>query len=114
MRYSEDCPQYLQCRDTKPVPRDRYRLLKQGSIRKLRVPNLIGLLDLLRASDNQSIEAQERLVQCAYGTQANEGDYQYTAFTRALLGSYLREAGFVNIRFAPKDVWFFDVEAERP
>jgi len=108
---AQDCLEHFPRCDTKPALAEWHRLLKPGGVLKLRVPNLIGLLELLTAPDRQSIADQELLVQCAYGTQAYNGDYHQTAFTRRLLEHYLTEAGFVKIVFTPKDHWLFDVVA---
>lgn len=80
---------------------------------KLRVPNLIGLLELFLWKDKQSIEDQEVLVQCLFGTQAYDGDWHLTGFTEILLKHYLEKAGFCQIEFKNKDHWLFDVSCKK-
>lgn len=110
---AQDCLEHFPRCDTEPALAEWSRLLKLGGILKLRVPNLIGLLELFLWESKQSVEEQKTLVQCLYGTQAYEGDWHFTGFTQILLQHYLEKAGFDNIKFDTKDHWLFEVTCEK-
>ena len=67
---AQDCLEHFPRCDAEPTLLEWSRLLKCGGILKLRVPNLIGLLELFNWESKQSVEDQKTLVQCLYGTQA--------------------------------------------
>lgn len=106
---AQDCLEHFPRCDTKPALAEWSRLLKSGGVLKLRVPNLLGLLELFTWQDKQSIADQEMLVQCLFGTQAYNGDWHLTGFTQPLLSHYLTEAGFGNLQFSSRDHWLFEV-----
>lgn len=106
---AQDCLEHFPRCDTEPALSEWSRLLKPGGVLKLRVPNLIGLLELFSGEERQSIKDQKTLVQCLFGTQACEGDWHLTGFTQLLLEHYLENAGFFKIEFVTKDCWLFDV-----
>ncbi|MBD1926664.1 methyltransferase domain-containing protein [Trichocoleus sp. FACHB-90] len=110
---AQDCLEHFPRCDTEPTLAEWSRLLKSGGILKLRVPNLIGLLELFLWEEKQSIEDQKTLVQCLFGTQAYEGDWHLTGFTQLLLEHYLEQAGFFKIKIQSKDHWLFDVVCEK-
>jgi predicted SAM-dependent methyltransferase len=110
---AQDCLEHFPRCDTEPALAEWSRLLKSGGILKLRVPNLIGLLELFLWESKQSAEEQKILVQCMYGTQAYDGDWHLTGFTQILLEHYLENAGFNNIKFEIKDHWLFEVICEK-
>lgn len=110
---AQDCLEHFPRCDTEPTLAEWSRLLKSGGILKLRVPNLIGLLELFLWEDKQTIEDQKTLVQCLFGTQAYEGDWHLTGFTQVLLEHYLEKAGFFNINIKIRDCWLFDVSCEK-
>lgn len=110
---AQDCLEHFPRCDTEPALFEWSRLLKSGGTLKLRVPNLIGLLELFLWEDKQSIEDQKALVQCLFGTQAYEGDWHLTGFTQTLLDYYLSNAGFFNTMFSSKDHWLFEVTAKK-
>lgn len=110
---AQDCLEHFPRCETEPVLAEWARLLKSGGILKLRVPNLIGLLEIFLWENKQSIEDQKTLVQCLFGTQAYEGDWHLTGFTQVLLNDYLEKAGFFNIETTSKDHWLFDVKCEK-
>jgi len=89
------------------------RLLVVGGLLHLRVPNVLGLADLLRRPENQSAEQQEKLVQCLFGTQGYAEDYHRTTFTELLLREYLARTGFRVRRLQVQHVWLFEVVAEK-
>lgn len=110
---AQDCLEHFPRCDTEPTLAEWSRLLKSGGVLKLRVPNLIGLLELFLWEEKQSIEDQKTLVQCLFGTQAYEGDWHLTGFTQLLLEHYLEQAGFFKIKIQSKDHWLFDVVCEK-
>jgi predicted SAM-dependent methyltransferase len=110
---ARDCLEHFPRCDTEPALAEWSRLLQSGGILKLRVPNLIGLLELFLMESKQSVEDHKLLVQCMYGTQAYNGDWHFTGFTRILLEHYLEKAGFHNIKLTSKDHWLFDVTCEK-
>jgi predicted SAM-dependent methyltransferase len=87
------------------------RILISGGILELRVPNVIGIMSLLVREENQSIEMQEKLLQCLFGTQAYIGDFHYFGFTDVILRSMLESAGFVIEQISILDEWLFHVKA---
>ncbi|WNZ44360.1 methyltransferase domain-containing protein [Leptolyngbya boryana CZ1] len=106
---AQDCLEHFPRCDTQPALAEWSRLLKSGGVLKLRVPNLLGLLELFTWKDKQSIADQEMLVQCLFGTQAYNGDWHLTGFTQTLLSHYLTEAGFGNLQFSDRDHWLFEI-----
>lgn len=108
---AQDVLEHLPRADARTALEEWARLLRPGGVLKLRLPNLVGLLELLVR--RQTLEEQETLVQCLYGTQAYEGDWHINGFTELVLRHYLHAAGFHPVSFTPKDEWMFDVEAVR-
>ena len=70
------------------------RVLALGGKIFIRTTELGGLVRLLEAPENQTIEAQERLVQNIFGTQAYQGDFHLSGFTERLFRYCMWEAGF--------------------
>ncbi len=85
------------------------RLLEPGGILVLRVPNLLGLA--FAFTWKRTIEDQQELVQCLFGTQAYDGDYHQNGYTEFLLRSELAKCGFGQISIRSRDEWLFDVRA---
>ena len=69
-------------------------MLAHNGLLRLRVPNAVAILELLKSPRHQSVAEQERLIQSLFGTQAYTGDVRFTAFTKVLLAHYLQIAGF--------------------
>jgi hypothetical protein len=63
-------------------------------------------------AQGRTIERQEELVQCLFGTQAYTGDYHHSGFTELLLRHYLADAGFDDVQVDRGD-WLFDIVARR-
>lgn len=108
---AQDVLEHLPQIDIIPTLKEWQRLLRAGGVLKLRVPNLTGILELLERS--KSIEDQEKLIKCLFGTQAYEGDYHLSGFTTAIIKYYLKEVGFEDIELAPKDQWLFEISAKK-
>lgn len=89
------------------------RLLRIGGLLDLRVPNMLGLANLLAKEQNATIEMHETLMQCLFGTQAYNGDYHFTSFTDLILRTYLEQTGFEVILLISKDEWLFDCSAKK-
>lgn len=80
--------------ETTNVLREWKRALVPGGLLYIEVPNLAWQT---RAHANGEID-DEQAVYYIYGEQDYEGNFHYAAFTPALLGKRLREAGFENVR----------------
>ena len=94
---AQDVLEHLPRTATVDVLREWNRLLTVGGTVHLRVPSVLDLSLLLRAPENQSVEMQEKLIQCLFGTQAYSEDTHLTTFTEPLLRHYLDEAGFAVV-----------------
>jgi predicted SAM-dependent methyltransferase len=108
---AQDVLEHIERTKTLTVLVEWNRLLRCGGILILRVPNLIGLLELFKHTDFVSPGQQENLVQCLFGTQAYSGDFHLTGFTEILLRHYLVSAGFELQSLKAKDRWLFDATA---
>jgi predicted SAM-dependent methyltransferase len=110
---AQDVLEHLPRTATVDVLREWNRLLAVGGTVHLRVPSVLDLSLLLRAPENQSVEMQEKLIQCLFGTQAYSEDTHLTTFTEPLLRHYLDEAGFAVVKWGLRDQWLFEVTAEK-
>lgn len=110
---ANDVLEHLERAETLSTLIEWSRVLRIGGILRLRVPDLKGLLTLVADPSRQSVEEQERLVQCLFGTQNYTGDYHYTGFTEVLLRHYLEKAGFSDVILQPRDEWLFDAQATK-
>ena len=108
---AQDILEHLTRADGPVALREWARLLRIGGQLVLRLPDLIGLIDTLRASDDQA--HQTNMVQCLFGTQAYNGDYHLNGFTEPLLRHALHDAGFDVESLERRDGWLFDVVARR-
>ncbi|MCU0551777.1 MAG: hypothetical protein MUC48_20745 [Leptolyngbya sp. Prado105] len=106
---AQDCLEHIPRCDSKPTLREWHRLLAPNGVLKIRVPNLPGLLTLFNREDQQTLAAQENLIQCLFGTQALEGDWHLSGFSEMVLRSYLEEIGFDRIQFESMHDWLFNV-----
>ena len=109
----QDVLEHLPRTATVGVLREWNRLLAVGGTLHLRVPSVLDLSLLLRAPENQSVEMQEKLIQCLFGTQAYSEDTHLTTFTEPLLRHYLDGAGFAVVKWGLRDQWLFEVTAEK-
>jgi len=110
---AQDVLEHLPRVDTSKALAEWNRLLRIGGMLYLRMPNILGVAELLLQPERQSMDDQKTLVQCLFGTQAYTGDWHYTAFTPPLVHYYLEEAGFEILNLAAKDHWLFDVSAAK-
>lgn len=110
---AQDVLEHLPRTETVQALREWNRLLAIGGTLELRIPSVLDVALLLRAPENQSVEMQEKLIQCLFGTQAYSEDTHLTTFTEPLLRHYLDEAGFAVVNWVLRDTWLFEVEAEK-
>jgi hypothetical protein len=110
---AQDVLEHIPRAKTRVALREWARLLATGGVLKLRVPNLLGLLNLFRAADKQAIAEQRNLVQCLYGTQAYGGDFHLSGYTPRLLAAELAECGLMSVNMSEKDHWLLDVVASK-
>jgi predicted SAM-dependent methyltransferase len=89
------------------------RLLAPGGDLRLRVPNVVAILERFAAPENQSAAAHEDLIQLLFGTQAYTGDFHFTSFTEVLLRHYLQATGFDVVGIATMDDGNFDVASRK-
>jgi hypothetical protein len=108
---AQDLLEHLPRMATASSLREWNRLLEIGGRLQLRVPSLEGLMELFRK--NQSFSKQRELLQCLFGTQAYNGDFHLTSFTRVLLEGYLVRTGFNLERLTVRDEWLFDADARK-
>jgi predicted SAM-dependent methyltransferase len=110
---AQDVLEHLPRLDTPRTLAEWNRLLCIGGLLHLRMPNIVGLAELLVSPEKADIENQKNLVQCLFGTQAYTGDWHLTSFTEPLVRHYLAEAGFIIVRLGSRDHWLFDVTAKK-
>ena len=110
---AQDVLEHLPRLDTPKALAEWNRLLRIGGLIYLRMPNIVGLAELLLSPEKQSIENQKLLVQCLFGTQAYTGDWHLTGFTEPLVRHYLSDAGFEIVTMGSRDHWLFDVTAQK-
>lgn len=89
------------------------RLLEIGGHLELRVPNLIGLLNLFKLEEFQTIDGQKTLVRNLFGTQCYRGDFHHIGFTELMLDHFLSDAGFEILSQMETDGWLFNVVAKK-
>jgi predicted SAM-dependent methyltransferase len=110
---AQDLLEHLYRYDTESALTEWNRILVDGGVLKLRVPNVIGILDLIRSKEKEDIAEQKKLIQALFGSQVDHSDFHYTGFTESLLRYYLLETGFGEMTFQAKDCWMFDVTARK-
>jgi predicted SAM-dependent methyltransferase len=110
---AQDVLEHLPRLDTPKALVEWNRLLCVNGLLYLRMPNIVGLAELLVSPENADIENQTLLVQCLFGTQAYTGDWHLTGFTEPLVRHYLSEAGFEIVTMGSRDHWLFDVTAQK-
>jgi predicted SAM-dependent methyltransferase len=73
------------------------RVLIPGGLIRIGVPDMEALARLL-LTPGLDVQSKADLMRRIYGGHVDEWDYHYSGYTFDLLGQYLFEAGFVNIR----------------
>lgn len=89
------------------------RVLMPGGRLVLRIPSLTHLLQLLSSESFQDLGAQQRLIQCLYGTQGYEGDFHLNGYTEITLRHALADAGFELQALHIVDDWMFEATARK-
>ncbi|NJK68692.1 MAG: DUF4214 domain-containing protein [Microcoleus sp. SU_5_3] len=110
---AQDCLEHMPRCDTEPAIKGWARLLKLGGILRIRTTSLMDLFELFKSPQYQSVEGQKQLVHFLFGSQACEGDWHLTGFTKILITHYLEEAGLGNIEYHVLSGWLMDVSAEK-
>jgi predicted SAM-dependent methyltransferase len=108
-----DVLEHITRNKTKLVLSEWNRLLKKSGTLHLQVPDLLGILSLLKKEEYQSIEKQEGLVHCLFGSQQYHGDFHQTGFTELILRNYLAETGFETLNVSRKDEWLLQISAKK-
>jgi predicted SAM-dependent methyltransferase len=89
------------------------RLLAPGGLLRLRVPNVLAILERMASGTNQSVAKQEELIQFLFGTQAYTGDFHLTSFTEVLLRHYLQTTGYEVVSIETMDDGNFDATSRK-
>lgn len=106
---AQDCLEHILRVRTLEVLKNWNRLLKTNGLLWLRVPSVVDLAELIK--NTKDVSEQELLIQCMFGTQAYDGDFHYTGFTRELLECYLSKSGYRIAEMSLRDSWIFEVSA---
>jgi predicted SAM-dependent methyltransferase len=110
---AQDVLEHITRLRTRTALREWNRILQTGGTLELRVPNVVGLVQLLMQKQNRSPARQEQLLQCLFGTQRYDGDFHQSGFTDIYLKALLEEAGFKVVKLASMDEWLFHVLARK-
>lgn len=105
---AQDVLEHLHQVDVIPALDEWHRLLMPNGILKLRIPNLAGILKLFESRSDH-----ENLLPLLFGTQAYNGDYHLTGFTKELIAHYLNSCGFKDIIIMEKDVWLLEINSKK-
>ncbi len=112
---AQDVLEHLERTEIDSALEEWARLLRPGGELFVRVPNIIGVAELLK--EKLSFEEQSTLVQNLFGTQAYTGDYHHVGFTEITLRTQLHAAGLEVVSLEAKDRWLFDcvsVKRDKP
>jgi len=108
---AQDVLEHLERKDAAIALAEWARVLKFGGQLFVRVPDLMGLLEMMAATEDPVEHA--KVVHLLFGTQAYDGDFHLNGFTEPLLRAALFESGFETKSVSGLDGWLFDVVAER-
>lgn len=92
--YASHCLEHFSHRKVLGVLREWQRVLKEGGILRLSVPDFTTLVRVYQDCGDDLKPVMEAL----YGGQDYKFNYHYTAFNKALLSEQLTQAGFARIR----------------
>jgi hypothetical protein len=110
---AKDVLEHLPRADTAKALAEWARLLKPAGLMTIRVPSFLHLFEMLLCRDYASRRLHEDVIQCAYGTQAYDGDYHLTGFTPLLLQQHLLAVGLMPRRAHLIDGWMIEVVAQK-
>lgn len=108
---AQDVLEHLERSDAPIALAEWARVLRIGGTLFVRVPDLIGLFEMMNESEDPA--EQTKVVHLLFGTQAYTGDFHLNGFTEPLLRAALHDAGFDIVSFTGMHGWLFDVVAER-
>ncbi|HVE84819.1 MAG TPA: DUF4214 domain-containing protein [Myxococcales bacterium] len=108
---AQDILEHIGRTETRNVLSEWNRVLRMKGVLRLRVPSIVGVAELLQRRDHQTVEKQEHLVQCLFGSQRYGGDFHYTGFTELLLREYLKDTGFDCAQLKREGGWLLDAVA---
>jgi|SRR5581483_8926282 len=108
---AHDVLEHLPRADTARALAEWARVMRHGGAITIRVPSLLHLTEMLLCGDYQSPAFHEGVIQCAYGTQAYDGDYHLTTFTPLVLQQHLHAAGLAPRSAHLVDGWMIEVVA---
>lgn len=110
---AQDILEHLERSRVPTALREWNRVLQSGGRLELRVPDIFGLIDLMRKDAWNTAEGHNRLLGSLFGTQAYKGDYHLSGFTELYLTAELENAGFRVVELRQRDEWLFEVIAEK-
>lgn len=110
---AQDVLEHLPRAKASTALREWNRVLEPDGKLVVRVPSVVHLLRLLEDKRHQDPAAQQRLIQCMYGTQGYDGDFHLNGFTEVTLRNDLAEAGFAIRKLSIIDDWMFEVQAQK-
>lgn len=93
--------------------REWNRVMMDGGLLEIRVPDVMALVDLMREPESQTPERHAVLLQCMFGTQGYDGDFHLNGFTEISLRDAFAKSGFEIEVLRHKDVWLFEVLARK-
>ena len=80
-----------------PALTECYRILVPGGMLMLAVPNLETLCRLM-VHPKSDVQVQFHLMRILFGGQVDQWDYHKAGFTPPMLGGFLGQAGFIDVR----------------
>ena len=110
---AHDVLEHMPRGDTMRALTEWARILKPGGSIVVRVPSFPHLTELLFFGEYQSRAFHEGVIQCAYGTQAYDGDFHLTSFTPLLLQQYLEAVNLFPQTGRLIDGWMLEVVARK-
>ncbi len=95
--YASHVLEHIPYREIDAALKEWRRVLKPGGLLMVAVPDL-DMLARLYTQPQMSLQDRWFIVQMMFGGQSDPHDIHYVGFHDELLGYYLREAGFVEMR----------------
>ena len=92
--YASHCLEHFGYVQTKSVLEEWFRVLKNGAVLRLSVPDFDKLVEMYRICDRDPDVILPQLM----GGQNNKFNFHYTALNKVNLGRLLTEVGFTEIR----------------
>lgn len=89
------------------------RILTIDGILEIRVPDVMGIFNLLQEPGRQTLEEQNCLLNNLFGTQNYDGDFHYNGFTEIVIRHLLKSTGFNIISLEVLHEWLFHIMAHK-